>query len=340
MGADRLAARGWARRERDGVTNGFLLGKFMPPHNGHVLLCEAARNLVDRLTILVCWLPDDPIPGPLRLAWMRALFPDCRVIGHGEVVPQEPADHPDFWRVWRDIVRSVHPEPIDTVFASEAYGTRLAAQVGARFRPIDPGREACPVSASQIRSDPWAHWQYLPEIVRPHYAQSICLHGPESTGKSTLAPQLAVHFATARVPEYGRIWCEHYGIDLTMTDLVTIAQTHDAMTHAALRQCNRRLILDTDPLMTAVWADMLFERRDPWFDAWSGVADLYLLLDIDLPWIDDGTRLFGSAAERRRFFDLSRDELDRRGVRYAVVGGHGDDRFANALAAIAAAGLA
>ncbi len=321
------------------MTRGFVLGKFMPPHNGHVLLCETARALVDCLTILVCWLPDDPVPGPLRLAWMRALFPDCRVIGHDAIVPQEPAEHPDFWAIWRGIVRTAHPEPIDRVFASDPYGARLAAEVGAQFHPIDPAREAVPISASLIRSDPWRAWRHLPTVVRPYYARSICLHGPESTGKSTLLPLLAAHYDTCAVPEYGRTWCEQFGTDLTMADLVEIARTHDAMTHAALRQCNRRLFLDTDPLMTAVWADMLFGRRDPWFDAWQGTADLYLLLDIDLPWIDDGTRMFGSAAARQRFFDLSRAELDRRGVRYAIISGHGPDRLAAALAAIEAMGL-
>lgn len=321
------------------MTRGFLLGKFMPPHDGHMMLCRTAAALVDELTILVCWLPDDPIPGPLRLAWMQSMFPDCRVVGHGAVVPQLPDDDPDFWSIWRRIALAAHPEPIDLVFASEDYGTTLASVLGARFHPIDPGREAVPVSASRVRADPWGHWDYLPDPVRGYYARTICLHGPESTGKSTLTPQLCAHFATRQVPEYGRIWCETFGTDLTMADLVTIARTHDAMTHAARPDCNRQLILDTDPLMTAVWADMLFGERDRWFDAWKGTADLYLLLDIDLPWVDDGTRMFGSDAERQRFFDLSRAELERRGVRWALVGGQGETRLANALAAIEAAGL-
>ncbi|WP_353205016.1 ATP-binding protein [Sphingomonas sp.] len=164
----------------------------------------------------------------------------------------------------------------------------------------------------------------------------ICLHGPESTGKSTLIEQLAAQFGTIFVPEYGRTFAETHGTDFSMADLVEIAQTHDSMTRAALETGADPLFLDTDPLMTAVWADMLFGTRDPWFDAWRGTADLYLLLDIDLPWIDDGTRLFGSTAERRRFFDLSRAELDRRGVRYALVSGKGPDRLAAALAAIEA----
>lgn len=321
------------------MTRGFLLGKFMPPHNGHILLCEVAAALCDELTILVCWLPDDPIPGEQRLAWMRELFPRATVIGHGAPVPQTPEEHPDFWPIWRTLIRDAHPERIDLVFASERYGARLAEELGARFRPVDPGRDAVPISASAIRANPWKQWRHLPAPVRAHYARRICLHGPESTGKSELASRLARHFNTLFVPEYGRTWWEAAGPDLVMPDLLVIASTHEAMTHAMLRQCNRRLIVDTDPLLTAVWADMLFGKRDPWFDAWHDTADLYLLLDIDLPWIDDGTRYFGGADERRRFFDLARRELDRRGVPWALVGGQGEARFENALAAIAEAGL-
>jgi NadR type nicotinamide-nucleotide adenylyltransferase len=167
----------------------------------------------------------------------------------------------------------------------------------------------------------------------------ICLHGPESTGKSTLIEQLARHFDTMFVPEYGRTFAERRGTDFSMADLVMIAETHDAMTQSALASGADPLFLDTDPLMTAVWADMLFGTRDPWFDRWKATADLYLLLDIDLPWVDDGTRMFGTTEARQRFFDLSKAELDRRGVDWRLIGGQGQVRFDHALAAIAAAGL-
>ena len=170
------------------------------------------------------------------------------------------------------------------------------------------------------------------------HVRTICLHGPESTGKSTLIEQLARHFDTMFVPEYGRTFAERRGTVFTMGDLVQIADTHDAMTQSALASGADPLFLDTDPLMTAVWADMLFGVRDPWFARWKATADLYLLLDIDLPWVDDGTRMFGTAALRQRFFDLSKAELERRQVRWAMVGGAGEVRLQNALAAIAAAG--
>ncbi len=164
--------------------------------------------------------------------------------------------------------------------------------------------------------------------------RSICLHGPESTGKSTIGPRLAARFGGPLVPEYGRTYAEANGTDFTMADLVAIARGHDADTRAALAAERFPVILDTDPLMTAVWADMLFGRRDAWFDAWDATADLYLLFDIDLPWVEDGTRLFGTIAARRRFFDLAKAELKRRGVRWALVGGVGEARFEAAVAAI------
>ena len=164
--------------------------------------------------------------------------------------------------------------------------------------------------------------------------RTICLHGPESTGKSTIAPRLAARLGGAVIDEYGRTYAEANGTDFTMADLVAIAQGHDARTRAAIACGVDPAILDTDPLMTAVWADMLFGTRDPWFDTWDATADLYLLFDIDLPWIDDGTRMFGTIEARQRFFDLSKAELIRRGVRWAPVSGQGEARFQAALDAI------
>lgn len=166
--------------------------------------------------------------------------------------------------------------------------------------------------------------------------RTICLHGPESTGKTTIAPRLAAALGGTVLDEYGREYAETRGTDFTMRDLVEIAKTHDAGTRMMSAAAAPPLILDTDPLMTAVWADMLFGTRDPWFDAWDNTADLYLLFDIDLPWVADGTRLFGTVEARRRFFDLSRAELERRGVRWAWVRGEGDARYAAAISAIQA----
>jgi NadR type nicotinamide-nucleotide adenylyltransferase len=166
----------------------------------------------------------------------------------------------------------------------------------------------------------------------------ICLHGPESTGKSTLGTRLAAHLGCEVVPEYGRAYCEAHGTDIGMAELVHIAQTQDAMNRAAAARAAKLgaqyVLFDTDPLITAVWAEMMFAKRDPWFDAFTGYADLYLLLDIDLPFVDDALRVYASVEERRRFFGLCQAELDNRGVRYSLVSGVGEARFSAAVAAI------
>ena len=315
------------------MKHGFVLGKFMPPHAGHVHLCETARRLVDKLTILVCWLPDDPVPGPLRLQWMQELFPDCRVLGHDAVVPQAPEESPDFWPVWRGIVQAAHPEPIDMVFAGEDYGLRLAQELGAAFTPVAP-RLFPDVSGTTVRAQPWAQWDRIPPAVRPHYAQTICLHGPESTGKSTLSAPLAAHFDTLWVPEYGRAHCELYGTDLDDAGLVTIARTQSAMTRAALPWCNKRLVVDTDALTTAAWSLMILGRvPDGLFDGFTR-ADLYLLTDIDIPWEQDGGRYYPDPADRQRFMVACVQVLEEAGADWVKLSGQNDARLATAIAAV------
>lgn len=168
---------------------------------------------------------------------------------------------------------------------------------------------------------------------------NICLHGAESTGKSTLSPLLVDRFGASFVPEYGRLYCEEHGVDLTPADLLVIFEGHVALTDAAKAESPRWLISDTDPLMTQAWSVMLFDERLPQIDAWDDVADFYLVPALDLPWQEDGTRLFGTAAERQRFMDVAIAELDRRGLRWAWVNGLGDARLDSALKALKDAGF-
>ncbi len=318
---------------------GFLLGKFMPPHAGHIALIEAARELVDELTLLVCWLPDDPIAGPERLSWMEELFPDCRVVGHGEVVPQEPDESPDFWPIWRAVVREVHPEPIDYLFAGEAYGAELAQQVGGLFVPLG-GRildmHSDPLSgltASKVREDPAATWNLLPAPVKSHYRRTICLHGSESTGKSTLAERFAKEQGALTVGEYGRSHCEVHTDELTREDLLLIGRAQQAMIRAAAPWAGPLLIADTDALMTAAWCEMLLgERPDELMQA--DKADLYLLLEPDLPWVEDGKRFFAEADDRHRFAKIVEQVLVDAGVRFERISGSGSARYEAALEAI------
>lgn len=306
----------------------------MPPHNGHVYLIEFARNYVEQLTVVVCSLKREPIPGELRYRWVSELFPDVNVVHLTDEIPQEPSEHPDFWQIWHDSLMRVLPGRPDYVFASEDYGAKLAETLGAEFVPVDRDRTVVPVSGSAIRNDPFKHWQYIPRCVRPYYVRRVCIFGPESTGKSTLAKDLAAHFETVCVPEYARELLEGQGGQIAYEDIEGIARGQLASEEALARHANRVLFCDTDLLTTLIWSERLFGRCPPWVSAAAArhTYDLYLLTDIDVPWIADTVRYLPD--EREQFFQRCRAELERRQRVYVRVSGNWQERFQRAQTAV------
>lgn len=318
------------------MSRGLVLGKFLPPHRGHVYLCEFARTYVDELTVVVGTLKSEPIPGALRHQWMRELVPGARVIHLDEELPQDPSEHPEFWRVWKEALLRVLPAVPDFVFASEGYGKALAELFGATFVPVDLSRSAVPVSGTKIRSDPMRYWDYLPRCVRPHFARRVCVFGPESTGKSTLARDLAARFETVWVPEYARTHLEAQGGKVGPDDIPKIARGQRAAEDALARDANRALILDTDLLETTIWSEVLFGScpDEVRAEAERRSCGLYLLTDVDVPWVPDAVRYLPD--ERRSFFDRCRRALEERKRRFIVLSGAWDKRLAEAAAAVEA----
>lgn len=168
---------------------------------------------------------------------------------------------------------------------------------------------------------------------------TVCFHGAESTGKSVMAGRLQHKCGWPVVAEYGREYCETHGTDLNMDDLLAIARGHAAATTAAARAEPDVLLLDTDPLMTAAWAQMLFDDVPPELMDYPK-ADLYLLFEADVPWVADGTRFFGETASRSRFAQIAEDILHKAKVRWLRVSGPWDDREAQIVNAIGRAQIA
>ena len=153
----------------------------------------------------------------------------------------------------------------------------------------------------------------------------VSFHGAESTGKSVLARKLAAERGWPVVAEYGREYCETHGIDLTMADLLAIAAGQDAAMRAVCAAASPLVLLDTDPLMTAAWAAMLFGHAPAALLAYPK-AERYLLFAPDVPWVADGTRFFGTAQARARFAALAEDMLVQAGVPFTRIGGDWSQR--------------
>jgi NadR type nicotinamide-nucleotide adenylyltransferase len=161
----------------------------------------------------------------------------------------------------------------------------------------------------------------------------LCFHGAESTGKSVLAERLSRDLGLPWVPEYGREYAETHGIDFTMADLLAIARGQDAAMRTAAVSQPSLLLLDTDPLMTAAWAAMLFDTVPDELLSYEK-AEHYLLFEPDVPWQADGTRFFGSDQDRARFAALAEQMLVRGGASWSRIGGDWAAREAQVREAI------
>ena len=313
---------------------GFLLGNFMPPHAGHIHLVRTALGRCDELTILMCSRAHEPIPGELRTRWMRELFPTARVVHVTDEIPSYPHESPDFWTIWTQLFRDRCPGT-EVVFSSETYGDEIARRLGIDHVLVDLDRTLHPVSGTAVRADPLSEWDRIPEPVRPYFAERIAILGPESVGKTTMARMLAEHFGTVCVEEYGREYTEHLGPDdITAADFERIAIGQIEREEAAARECNGLLICDTDALTTEAFAEVTLGAAPATV---SALADthrhaLYLLLDVDAPWVDDGTRWY---PERRvEHMAVIKKALERRGRSYVLVRGDYAERFRTAVAAV------
>ncbi len=322
---------------------GLVLGKFMPPHLGHQLLFDFAQTFCEGLHIQVCTLPDDPIDGELRFQWVKEMAPRANVVHQSTVVPQSPEEHPEFWSLWKAAIRQQFPGvEFDYFLASELYGWRVAEELGAEYVPVDRLRAQMDICATVIRDKPLENWDYLPPGPRAYYSKRVCLVGPESVGKSTLARRLAQKFETVCVDEYARALLDEYilqGIrkdgEVWPEDFAVIARGQAASEDALARQANRLLICDTDLLTTCFFANFFLGTCPDWLEleASSRRYDLYLLLDSDCPWVDDGQRCM-SQAQRDEAVDWWKRELDRLGRSYVLIGGTYAEREERATHAV------
>ncbi len=222
----------------------------------------------------------------------------------------------------------------DYVFASEDYGDKLAEILGAQYIPVDKARSLVPISGTQVRQNAIANWDYLPSCVRPYFLRRVCIFGPESTGKSTLTSQLAAHYQTVYVSEYARGWLDSKNGIGDFEDISWIAQGQIASEDALARQANRVLFCDTDLITTTIWSDVLFGKCPEWIHTQANQRhyDLYLLLDVDVPWVDDSQRYLPHY--REEFLALCVQALESRQRPYVLINGNWQERFEKACFAV------
>jgi HTH-type transcriptional regulator, transcriptional repressor of NAD biosynthesis genes len=318
-----------------------ILGKFMPVHAGHVWLIDQARARVGDagLTVIVGTQPSEPIPGDLRTQWLRELYPRVNVQHLHQAMPQYPHEHPAFWELWLGAIRRLLPTGPDLVFSSETYGDELARRLGAVHVAVDIGRRQVPISATQIRARPWAHWDYLPRVTRPYFVRRVVLYGAESTGKTTLAAELASRFRTVWVPEFARGYLDAKDRSAPLAafareDVPRIAAGQVESEERLALDANRVMFCDTDLLTTRIYSELYFGEcpEDVVREGMGRRYDLYLALGTGTPAVADSQR---HARHRATDVVARFDELLReKGAPFVEISGDWASRRAQAIAAV------
>jgi HTH-type transcriptional repressor of NAD biosynthesis genes len=308
------------------LKRGLVIGKFLPLHEGHIALIRFAASRCDDLIVSMSFTAHDPIDPSLRFSWIKETFSRDAAIKTESVLDDfDDESRPWFERtkIWANFIRNRYPR-VDLVFSSEEYGEHFAAHLGVAHLSFDPQRIQFPVSATKIRNNPFAFWDYIPVIVRPYFVKKICFYGPESTGKTVMAEKMAELFQTELVPEVARELITSN--DFTIVDVLKIGRAQKERTMQKTKTANKILICDTDVITTEIYSQWYLKVvPNELYQLERAVQyDLYFLFDIDVPWIADGMR--DLATEREQMFGIFRYELERRSLPYKLIRGNWEAR--------------
>ena len=187
--------------------------------------------------------------------------------------------------------------------------------------------------------------------------KKIVIIGPESTGKSTLCTQLATHYKTLWCPEYAREYLLKHGMSYSFDDLLTIAKGQLALedeyvekVRKSERQEDRKsvssglpdfsssrlLFIDTDMYVMKVWCEFVYGNCHRYIldQIVERKYDLYLLCNIDLPWVKDELREYPDLESRKKLYSIYKDIMINQTVPWVEVSGNSEERLQKAITAV------
>ncbi|HNU87267.1 MAG TPA: ATP-binding protein [Ferruginibacter sp.] len=181
--------------------------------------------------------------------------------------------------------------------------------------------------------------------------KKIVVIGPESTGKSILCEQLAAHYNTDWVKEYAREYLLKNGTNYTFETLLDIAKGQIEGEQLAVDRWpltekgtgeqqpsinDQPLFIDTDMYVMKVWCEFVFEKCHHWI--LNRIAerkyDLYLLCNIDLPWVKDELREHPDLESRRVLYHYYKDIMVNQNVPWTDISGNYEERLQKAIASV------
>jgi NadR type nicotinamide-nucleotide adenylyltransferase len=322
--------------------NGLMIGKFMPPHRGHELMIDFGISMCKNMHVYVHGSMQDKIPVLIRASILEMEQPKAYYFWEEELEPATPTYDEDgtaveewYWALWVTKIQKYFPK-IDAVFTNDKYGEKLARLLDADWCPIDLERNVVPISATKIRENIQDNWKFLLPGAQTWLHTKICLVGPESVGKSTLARDLAQVYNAGLVTEYGRTISEIKNNKLEKEDFLQIVKGRDALENS-MQKLYPISFIDTDGYTTSLFSSLYLSEKDSKkieyeleLSAKYDNYDLYLVLSPDINWVNDGFRVAGN--QRVEMFDKIVDYLSKNGKNFKLIQGYDfSDRFEQAI---------
>ncbi len=317
------------------MKTGLVLGKFYPLHKGHIGLIEFAEARCTELFVLICASDKETISGEIREKWLHETFKDSLkikliVFNYSENdFPNTSVSSQEVSKIWAVPIRKFIPK-LDYIFSSEQYGFYLAEYLNCEHIPYEFQRESHQISATQIRQNPIKYWQEIAPAAKPYFVKKVCIIGTESTGKSILTIRLSEYYNVNFVPEMAREIIEETD-ECTPKHLQEIAILHAKTIQEKVQKTNGLLFVDTDLNITRSYAKFLFQEElnvPDWVEEINRF-DLYLFLENDVPFVQDGTRL---DEDRRNILNqFHKATFASRNISVKIITGNWEEKFLKAI---------
>ena len=318
-------------------------GSFNPLHLGHINDIIVAANSCEKLYIVLSVTNDKKeIDHRTRFMWLKNITKDMENVEVFEIFDNNVSKDTYDWQTGANDIKKYIGRKIDTVFAGDDYqGKHVWEKLYPESEIVYIPRSEVNISSTQIRENPYKYFDYLPGIVKKYYTKKVCIIGTESCGKTTLARNLALYYNTSYVEEAGRYICDDAGgIDnMKPEHYFEILFKHKQLEKEALNSANKVLIIDTDSLITLYYYNLGFGNTSEENTNFSKIAqsisalnnyDLYLFLEPDVDWIQDGTRTYGDDKVRLENNNKLKKLFDDNNISYISINGNYQNRYEQA----------